>query len=45
MMLVRREIVSPVALKSFLHGVRHCCVDGDTSNAVNTLELSRSAAR
>lgn len=25
------ENVSPAALKSFLHRVRHCCVDGDTS--------------
>lgn len=40
-MLVRQQIVSPAALKRFLHGVRHCCVDGDTSGAVNTAGVSQ----
>lgn len=34
--LTEQQIVSPAAPKSFLHGIRHCCVDGDTSDVVNT---------
>lgn len=43
--IVRLRIVSPAALKSFLHGIRHCCVcvDGYTSNTDITAAVSCDA--